>query len=53
MSAEERVFSIPGLRFIILEYYLDKTIKKIQDKPNCISSIKSNIIFSLIKIKNE
>lgn len=43
MSAEERVFSIPGLRFIILEYYLDKTIKKIQDKPNCISSIKSNI----------
>lgn len=43
MSVEERVFSIPGLRLMILEYYLDKTIKKIEDKPNCLSSIKSNI----------
>lgn len=43
MSVEERVFSIPGLRLMILEYYLDKTIKKIEDKTNCLSSIKSNV----------
>ena len=43
MSAEERVFTIPGLRLIILEYYLDKTIRKVEEKPNCFSSIKSNI----------
>ena len=39
MSAEEKVFTIPGLRLIILEYYLDKTIKKVEEKPNCFSSI--------------
>lgn len=44
MSVEERVFSIPGLRFKILEYYLDKNIKKVEEKPNCFLSIKSNIL---------
>jgi hypothetical protein len=42
MSAEEIVFSIPGLRLMILEYYLDKNILKVEDTTCLNSIIKKN-----------